>query len=103
MQLRIHNRQSVVSNLSNPQAVISGIEVSDCQPKRDGGVRCSAWLGSWSESSIDKLLNEQIQNPVPEPECGSIQTIGKFQPGLEIQNDGHGRFIQMLQCKLGIF
>ena len=92
-----------VKRPNDPSSPTPPSEVSDCQPKRDGGVRCSAWLGSWSESSIDKLLNEQIQNPVPEPECGSIQTIGKFQPDLEIQNDGHGRFVQVLQCKLGIF
>ena len=83
-----------IEKSNDPSSPTPPTATPDCQPKDKGGVGCS----SWSESSIDKLLYEQSQSPAPELEHGSLQPIGKLQPGLEIYNDGAGRFVQEPQC-----
>ncbi|MEK6879574.1 MAG: hypothetical protein AABY22_08205 [Nanoarchaeota archaeon] len=103
--IKIHKVRKSPNDPSSPTAADDGVNKSESvvlpeSPDKpsEAAVRCSAWLGSWSESSIDKLLHEPNQNPVHELEYGSLQPIGKFQPDLEIQNDGHGRFVQVPQC-----
>lgn len=82
-----------MQDLSNDPSSPTPRQDAPPSPTPHGGVGCSAWLGSWSTDSIDKLLHEPNQNLGHELEYGSLQPIAGWEPGQEIQHDGHSRYV----------